>query len=142
MDEFVSNIDYALDNGFTLSYDADVSEKTFSSKHGIAVLPKSETDLIVAKTQIVPEMEVSQEFRQEEFENFNTKDDHLMHIVGKIADQNGTIYYKVKNSWGSENNGRDGYIYMSLPYLKLKSISVMLHKDGLTKATKKKLSIK
>ncbi len=63
-----------------------------------------------------------------------------MHIVGKVKDQTGKMYYKVKNSWGTKS-GKEGYVYMSVSYMKLKSISVLLHKDGLTKATKSKLGL-
>jgi len=79
----------------------------------------------------LPEKEINQQYRQQEFENYNTTDDHLMHITGKAIDQNGTIYYKVKNSWGTNPNRTtyDGYVYMSLSYIKLKAISILLHKD-------------
>jgi bleomycin hydrolase len=91
-------------------------------------------------TEIKPEKQITQEYRQAEFENYNTVDDHLMHIVGKVKDQKGNIYYKVKNSWGT-TSGKDGFMYMSVPFIKLKAISVMLHKDGLTKNTRKALNI-
>lgn len=141
LDEFVQNVDNALDKGYTLALDADVSEKTFSGKNGIAVIPENEADEKTILTEIKPEKNITPEFRQQEFENFNTTDDHLMHIVGKVKDQKGNIYYKVKNSWGSKNLGNDGYIYMSVPYLRLKTISVLLHKDGLLKKTKKELGV-
>ena len=141
LDEFVQNVDNALDKGYTLALDADVSEKTFSGKNGIAVIPENEADEKTILTEIKPEKNITPEFRQQEFENFNTTDDHLMHIVGKVKDQKGNIYYKVKNSWGSKNLGNDGYIYMSVPYLRLKAISVLLHKDGLLKKTKKELGV-
>ena len=141
LDEFVQNVDNALDKGYTLALDADVSEKTFSGKNGIAVIPENEADEKTILTEIKPEKNITPEFRQQEFENFNTTDDHLMHIVGKVKDQKGNIYYKVKNSWGSKNLGNDDYIYMSVPYLRLKAISVLLHKDGLLKKTKKELGV-
>ena len=76
---------------------------------------------------------------QEEFENFNTTDDHLMHIIGLVKDQTGKKYYKVKNSWGknSERVSNDGYIFMSEAYFKLKTISIMIHEDGLKNSYKK-----
>ncbi|MDO4728340.1 MAG: C1 family peptidase [Bacteroidota bacterium] len=76
-------------------------------------------------------------------EEFRTQDDHLMHIVGNIKDQKGNLYYIVKNSWGStsERVGNEGYIYMSIPYTKMKTISILLHKDGLLAKTKKKLGL-
>ncbi len=140
LDEFVFNIDNALDKGYTLSLDADVSEKTFSSKTGVAVIPANEADATTILTEIKPEKQITQELRQAEFENYNTTDDHLMHIVGKVVDQKGNIYYKVKNSWGKDS-GKDGYIYMSVAYLKLKAISVLVHVDGLSKKTASTLGI-
>lgn len=134
IDEFINNIDTALDKGYTLALDADVSEKTFSSKTGMAVIPANESDATAILSEIKPEKVVTQELRQAEFENYNTTDDHLMHIVGKVKDQKGNIYYKVKNSWGKDS-GKDGYIYMSVAYLRLKAISVLLHKDAISKKT-------
>ena len=144
INELIENIDNALAKGFTIALDCDVSEVGFSAKEGIAVIPVDAEDK--EKTflkEIKPEVEITQEFRQQEFENFNTTDDHLMHIVGKVKDQNGNIYYTVKNSWGSsgERVGNNGYIYMSIPYAKLKTISIMVHKDALVSKTKKNLKL-
>ncbi len=142
LDEFVSNIDNALSNGFTVTLDCDVSELSFSSKHGVAVIPDNESNKKLAVLGPEPEKTITQQYRQDEFENYNTTDDHLMHITGKATDQNGNVYYNVKNSWGTDS-GRtkyDGYIYMSVPYIRLKAISVLLHKEGLDKATSKKMS--
>ncbi len=141
LDEFVQNIDNALDKGYTLALDADVSEKTFSGREGIAVIPENVSDEKTILTEIKPEKKITQEFRQQEFENFNTTDDHLMHIVGKVKDQKGNMYYKVKNSWGSKNVGNEGFVYMSVPYLKLKAISVLVHEDALLSKTKKSLDL-
>lgn len=140
LEEFVQNIDYALDNGFTLALDSDVSETTFSGSKGIAVIPEKTEDAMAILDEIKPEKKITSEFRQEEFENYNTMDDHLMHIVGKAKDQKGNVYYKVKNSWGT-TSGRNGFVYMSVPYLKLKAISVLLHKDGLQPQTRKSLGL-
>lgn len=140
LDEFVKVVDDALAKGYTVALDADVSEKTFSGQTGVAVIPENDADSKAILTEIKPEKNVTQEFRQSEFENFNTTDDHLMHIVGKLKDQKGNTYYKVKNSWGS-NTANGGFIYMSLPYLKLKAISVMVSKDAIDGGLRKKLGI-
>lgn len=144
LDEYITNIDNALKNGYTLSLDCDVSEKTFSGKYGVAFIADNQEDNEKGLTEIIKEKNITPEYRLQEFYNFNTQDDHLMHIVGKVKDQNDNIYYKVKNSWGgnSDRVGNDGYIYMSISYMRLKSISVLLHKDGLEKSTKEKLGIK
>ncbi len=140
LDEFIQNIDNALDNGYTLALDADVSEKTFSEKDGIAVIPDNASDEKSILTEIKKEKTVTPQLRQSEFENFNTTDDHLMHIIGKVKDQKGNIYYKVKNSWGTDGK-HGGFVYMSVPYMRLKAIAVMLHKDGLTTATKQNIKV-
>lgn len=141
LDEFISNIDNALEKGYTVALDADVSEKTFSKKYGIAVIPENESDAATIITEIKPEKKITSEYRQTEFENYNTTDDHLMHIVGKVKDQKGNLFYKVKNSWGTEDAGHNGYIYMSVSYMRLKAISVLVHKDALLKNTRTSLGI-
>nr|WP_235906146.1 C1 family peptidase [Patiriisocius marinistellae] len=143
LNEMITTIDNALSKGFTVELDCDVSEKTFSSKNGVAVIPASEMNNTQALTSIYPERNVTQEYRQDEFENFTTTDDHLMHITGKLLDQKGNTYYKVKNSWGTDEskNANGGYVYFSEAYMKLKAISITLHKDAVPKATAKKLAL-
>jgi len=139
----VSETDNALKKGYTIALDCDVSEKTFSSKFGIAVLPQNIEDNEKALTYIVTENNISPEYRQQEFENYNTTDDHLMHIIGMVKDQNGNEYYKVKNSWGnnSERIGNNGYVYMSKAFFKLKTISVLVNKNALSENLKSGLKI-
>ena len=143
LDEFIANIDHALAKGYSLSLDCDVSEPTFSGKYGVAFIPEKEEDTKTGLAEIVIEKKITPEFRQQEFENLTTTDDHLMHIVGTVKDQKGNVYYKVKNSWGSDEKkvANGGYVYMSVAYMKLKAISVMVHKDGISKETKKKLGL-
>ena len=143
LNQLVEATDNALKNGYTLALDCDVSEKTFSSKYGVAIVPKKLDDQEKCLTYIVEESEISPEFRQQEFENYNTTDDHLMHIVGLVKDQNNNEYYKVKNSWGANSDriGNEGYVYMSKPFFKLKTISVMVNKKALNEPLKKDLKI-
>ena len=140
LDEFVQNIDNALDKGFTVALDCDVSEATFSGKNGIAVIPENKSDSVTILSEIKSEKTITADYRQAEFENLTTNDDHLMHITGKVKDQKGNLYYKVKNSWGTKS-GKDGFVYMSVSYLKLQAISVLVHKDGLSAKTKTSLGI-
>lgn len=143
LDELIGTINHALETGFTVELDCDVSEKTFSSKHGIAVIPKDDATAAEAIISVRPEKIITQEYRQQEFENYATTDDHLMHITGMLKDQNGTIYYKVKNSWGKDENrvANEGYIYMSEAFMKLKTISIMVHKEAIAKDLKKKMKM-
>jgi len=141
LNDMIQTIDNALKNGFTVELDCDVSERTFSSKYGVAVVPESPAHNKEALTAIYQERDVTQEYRQNEFENYTTTDDHLMHITGLLKDQNGTKYYKVKNSWGTDANRTtyNGYVYFSEAYIKLKTISIMVHEDAVPKAITNRL---
>lgn len=136
LDEFTANIDHAINAGFSLALDLDGTEPTFTAE--IGVLPEKEADKAIILTDIRPEKKVTQEMRQDAFENFATTDDHLVHITGLAKDQQGNIYYKAKNSWGPKA-GREGFIYLSVAYMRMKGISVLLHKDGLTEETRERL---
>jgi bleomycin hydrolase len=126
LEEYMANIDHALDAGYSLTIDLDVSERGFSFNRGIAV--------------VSPNTVITPESRQSEFENFITTDDHNMHLVGKAKDQRGDVYYKCKNSWGP-SLGIGGFFYLSAAYVKMKSISVLLHKEGLTETTRDKVRL-
>jgi bleomycin hydrolase len=86
-------------------------------------------------------MKITQENRQQAFDNYETQDDHGMHIVGMVKDQNATPYYIVKNSWGKDRNDCDGYFYASESYVLYKTTSIMVHKKSLPAAIAKKLGI-
>ena len=139
----IGTIDYAVENGFTVELDCDVSEATFSSKSGVAVIPESSDHKKKAMEGVYPEKQISQTYRQDEFENYATTDDHLMHITGVLKDQNGTKYYKVKNSWGTDpsRNANGGYVYFSESYMRLKAISITVHKDAVDKTIARKLNL-
>lgn len=136
LDELMSIIDKSLESGYTLAWDADVSEKMWSTKNGMAIWPSESYREMDQDTrdklfsEPLEEANVTQTMRQEAFENYETTDDHLMHIVGIGHDQFGNKYYVVKNSWG-EKRGIDGYIYVSEGYMRMKTISVTVHKDAL-----------
>jgi bleomycin hydrolase len=85
-------------------------------------------------------MDVTQEMRQLAFDNYETTDDHGMHIVGTAKNQDGKVFYKVKNSWGDYNE-YNGYFYASKPYVNYKTMSVMVHKDGVPQHIKEKLEL-
>jgi len=133
--ELKNIVDHALAKGYSVAWDGDVSEKGFSHQHGIAVLPVDEKrdDLFTTPGE---EIRVTQENRQAAFESWSTTDDHLMHLVGKSVDQNGTVYYLIKNSWGSKNEHK-GYLYMSEAYFLMKTVAIMVNKNGLPDETKK-----
>ena len=121
-------VDNALNSGFSISWDGDVSEAGFKHANGIAVLPIDSKDKAFLNNP-VDEISVDAEKRQAAFENFSTTDDHLMHLIGTAKDKNGDKYYIIKNSWG-DKNVYQGYLYMSEAYLLMKTVSIMVHKDA------------
>ncbi len=145
LNEMMEVIDNAIMNGYTIAWGADVSEPGFSFKNGVAIIPDLDwNDIKKEKIDSVllnpgKQMEVTQALRQDAFDNYDTQDDHGMHIVGIVKDQNGTKYYVVKNSWGIKNNDCDGYFYASEAFVKYKTTSIMVHKDGVKKEIAKKL---
>lgn len=136
LDELINIIDNALSSGYSLSWDADVSEKGFSSKTGLAILPLVNNEESLSKPG--EELLVTEKNRQENFNNYKTTDDHIMHIVGRAYDQNKKKYYIIKNSWGSYGPYK-GYSYVSEAYMKMKTISVTVHKDGVAKNIAKRM---
>lgn len=140
LDEYMEVLNDALVGGFTVALDTDVSEKTFSGQAGMAIWPAEGEEKNYFKT-LLPEKRVTPEERQRAFEEYSTNDDHLMHITGMVKDQIGNKYYDVKNSWGTNGLGNGGHVYMSVPYLRMKSIAYTVHKDALSMELKHKLGI-
>ena len=157
LDDLMAATEYALENGYSVAWGADVSEKGFSFSNGLAINPVDGSTIAVSgkdnknfsdggadkksnafKTP-VDEVKVTAEVRQKGYDNKSTTDDHGMHIVGLYKDQNGVKYFLVKNSWGT-GNYPEGYLYVSESYFKWKTINVYLHKDGVSKEMKKKLA--
>jgi bleomycin hydrolase len=143
VDELVQVIDYALDNGHTVCWDGDVSEKGFSNTDGVAIVPEQVNIRgdESASPSAVKEKMITQELRQESFENYSTTDDHLMHLIGTAEEQDGERFYLTKNSWGGESNKLGGRLYMSVPYVRLHTIAIMVHKDAVPEEIKKKLKL-
>ena len=162
MDDMKKIVDNALENGYTIGWAADVSEGGFKWRKGYAVLPLPVEEGDLEGTELsrwvqlsdkdredkqfdikgpVKEKTVTQESRQAAFDNRETTDDHGMTIVGWATDQEGNRYYKVKNSWDT-NQLYNGYIYVSEPFFLEKTISVMVNKNAVPKEIAKKINLK
>ena len=159
--ELMEVLDHAINNGYTIAWGSDVSEKGFT-RNGIAVaadiealessgsdqarwvgLSQTERDAEVKKLVEKPckEIEVTQELRQQAYDNYQTTDDHGMLIYGIAKDQTGKKFYMVKNSWGTESKYK-GHWYASEAYVAYKTMNIVLHKDALPKTIQSKLGIK
>lgn len=159
LEELMQTLDYALESGYTVAWGADVSEKGFSWKNGFALIPEEQrSDLsgtekerwealsaaekqkaMYAFEKYLPEKIITPEIRQAAYDNYETTDDHLMHFVGIAEDQRANRYYKVKNSWGTEDHIYEGYLFASVSYVKYKTLFMLLHKDAIPKNIREKL---
>ncbi len=137
VDEIVEIIDYSLANGYTLVWDGDTGWDDFNGE-GYAAVPVEDTD---EDEETMEEKSVTHQMRQEAFNNYSTTDDHLMHITGLAENQNGTKFYYTKNSWGTEEQGIEGYWYLSEQYVRLKTVAIAVHKDAVPSGIKAKLGI-
>jgi len=162
LDELIAIIDNALNKGYTIAWDGDVSERGFSHVNGVAINPQVTAIESFAGTDRArfenlnteerlaevykfekpfPEIKVTPEIRQAGYESFVTTDDHLMHLTGIVKDQNGTKYYITKNSWGTERNKFGGYLNMSESFVRAKTIAFMVHKDAIPTDIRRKLGL-
>ena len=137
LDELVEVMDYSLQEGYSVVWDGDVSSRGFSHGNGIAVVPEDEDANF--KEQPVAEKDITEEYRQEQFNNQTMTDDHLMHLTGMGEDQKGTRYYLTKNSWDSTSNSYGGFLYMSEPFIRLNTVAIMVHKDAIPDDIREKL---
>lgn len=161
IDELLQITENAIDNGYTVAWGADVSEPCFKWRKGYAVLPVdkevpdlkgsdmdrwtqlSDKDQEAEKWDIkgpVEEQVVTQESRQKMFDDKETTDDHGMVIVGKAVDQKGNKYFKVQNSWNT-NQLYHGYFYVSYAYFKAKTMDILVNKEAIPTAIAGKMGI-
>lgn len=156
LDEMYETVLHALKSGYTVAWGADVSEKGFSFKNGLAIVPLKKKEIVVEgednnnfsdagadKQSTVftlpdTEIEVTQEMRQHGYDVKETTDDHGMHIVGLYRDKKGRNFFLVKNSWGTSNYPK-GYLYVSESYFKLKTINIYLHKNAISDSLRSKM---
>lgn len=144
MNEITTIIDNALKNGYTVAWAQDVSEKSFSWKNGVAYVPEKDFASMTEDEKKdmfngpKPERKITEDMRQQAFDNYETTDDHGMHIVGLAKDQNGKEYYIIKNSWG-ESNDYQGYMYVTKTYVDYKTLNILVHKDAVPKQILNKL---
>ena len=158
MDEMMEVMYNAINNGYTIAWGSDVSEKGFT-RDGLAVMPVEEKKVAAGsdqehwvgkakdepkeevKSELPEEQVITQEMRQEGYDSKTTTDDHGMHIYGIAKDQNGTQYFMVKNSWG-ETGKYKGIWYASDTFVRYKTLNIVVHKDALPKHIAKKLGIR
>ncbi|WP_295908494.1 C1 family peptidase [uncultured Alistipes sp.] len=162
LDEMMQIIDHALEQGYTVSWGTDVSEKGFSRTKAIGIVPEADTESMSGTEaerwgkltdkekeaalykfdKPGKERTITQQMRQTAFDNYETTDDHGMLIMGTATDQAGNrYYYKVQNSW-NVLPPYDGFWYFSRPFVAYKTTSIMVNKQALPKEIARKLGLK
>jgi len=146
INELIQTIDNALLNGYSVAWAADMKGKGFNMKKGVAIIPEKDWDNMsdseIAEIFNSPhkQKKITQELRQKELGDNSITGDHGMHIIGIAEDQNGEIFYKVKNSWG-ETGKYKGYIFVSREYVMLKTTNCMINKNSLPLNIAQKLGV-
>ncbi len=160
LDEFMRVMEEGVKKGYTFAWGADVSEEGFSRRTGknkcVATVPDTKASAGVgsdqsrwtgekagakiAQADAAGEKVITQEMRQEGYDNWTTTDDHGMQIYGIAKDQNGKEYFMMKNSWG-EYGPYKGFWYVSKPYVAYKTMNIVINKNAIPKDIRKKLGI-
>lgn len=136
----------SLEKGYSVEWDADVSNEGFSAQNGVALVPEKRMNEKDASAQAStfkmwePEKKITQETRQELFDRQITTDDHLMHIVGLLDEAHTGLYYVVKNSWGEISDNK-GFVNCSEAYMRQNTISFTVHKDAIPTDIGKRLGL-
>jgi aminopeptidase C len=159
IEELMEVIDNAIANGYTMAWGADVSEVGFTRK-GIGVMPDADNGADLTGSDMakwvgmskdeqkakltekpLPEKEITQEMRQQAYDNWETTDDHGMQIFGIAKDQNGKKYYMVKNSWGTVKSDYKGIWYISEAFMKYKTNDILVNKNAIPNDIRAKLKL-
>ena len=160
LDEFMRVMEEGVKKGYTFAWGADVSEDGFSRRTGknkcVATVPDTKASAGVgsdqsrwtgekagakiAQADAAGEKVITQEMRQEGYDNWTTTDDHGMQIYGIAKDQNGKEYFMMKTSWG-EYGPYKGFWYVSKPYVAYKTMNIVINKNAIPKDIRKKLGI-
>uniref|UniRef100_UPI0040567292 aminopeptidase C n=1 Tax=Alistipes sp. TaxID=1872444 RepID=UPI0040567292 len=160
LNELMEIVDNALANDYSIGWAADISERGFSRTKAVAIVPEDNIESMSGTEasrwgQLTPqerakelysfekpvkEKKITQEMRQEAFDNYENTDDHGMVIIGTATDQAGNPFFKVKNSWDNKPP-YGGYWYFSRPFVEYKTMEIMVNKNAIPKAIRKKLGL-
>jgi bleomycin hydrolase len=141
LNEMIQLVKDAVNNGYTVGWDADVSNKGFNQNIGLAL--NLDNSISYSKDQLTPEVKEAPydaTIRQQLYENLTTQDDHLMHITGIEKSKDGKTFFVVKNSWG-KIGPFEGYINVSEAYFAINTISLVVPKAAMSKEMLAKLNI-
>ena len=158
LDELMRVMEESVKNGWTFAWGADVSEDGFARREGknkcVATVPLKSKEgeagydqsrwtgekAKISESDNKGEKTVTQDMRQEAYDNWETTDDHGMQIYGIAKDQHGKEYFMMKNSWGDYGPYK-GFWYVSKPYAAYKTMNIIINKRAVPADIRAKLNI-
>lgn len=127
LDDFTGTIKNVVKKGYSVAIGGDVSEPGYDGYAEVGIIP----------TFDIPSEYIDENARQFRFSNGSTTDDHAIHIVG-WKEQNGKMWYLIKDSGsGSRNGANKGYYFYHEDYVKLKTMTFLVHKSAVEDLLKK-----
>ncbi|MBS1742511.1 MAG: aminopeptidase [Bacteroidetes bacterium] len=139
LNEMIEVAKSAVNSGYTLMWDADVSNNGFRTKKGLGLYfdadAKISNDTLTAD---VTEAKWDPAIRQQLYEELVTQDDHLMHITGIEKSKGGKTFFIVKNSWGNVGPC-NGYMNISESYFAINTVTLVVPKAAISNELMSKL---
>ncbi len=120
LDDFYAIIKYAIQNGYSVRLNGDVSEPGYYGPEDCAIVPSFD----------IPGDQINQDSRELRFNKKTTSDDHDVHLVGhtKAGDHD---WFLIKDSASSAQHGaHKGYYFYRDDYVRLKMLTFIVHKDA------------
>ncbi len=119
LEDFYKIIKEGIKKGYTIAIGGDVSEPGYEGFEDVALIP----------TFDIPEEYIDQYARELRIYNETTGDDHGVHLVG-YANLYGKDWFLIKDSARSSRWGKfEGYYFYRGDYIKLKMLSITIHRD-------------
>ncbi len=111
----------ALHGGFTVAVEMDNTEPSYDTTGRYCFIPDFDFSA----------REVTQAAREARFLNGATSDDHAIHIIGWTS-AGGEDWFLAKDSGkGAWRDGNQGVLFLHGPYVKLKVLAFVAHRDGI-----------
>ncbi len=119
LDMFYQIIQYAVQNGYTVRINGDVSEPGHDGRRDVAYIPSID----------IPVNLIDQSSRELRIYNRTTDDDHDTHLVGWTR-KAGFDWFLIKDSQATAFHGNHkGYFFYREDYIKLKMLTYIVHRD-------------
>jgi len=119
LDDWYGLIVKAVDNGYTLTIGGDNSEPGWNGFEDACIIPDFD----------IPQKYINQDSREFRYYNGTTADNHGIHLVGHTK-YKGRDWFLIKDSGSSGHWGKyKGYYFMRDDYVRLKMLTVTVHKD-------------